>query len=85
MSEITYSELMTELNKFPNKQKGTNYTKEQLEFVDKAKEKGLSWKKIVELWNTVGGWEKINCYRTLSGNYNYYKQSLLTNLPLSND
>ena len=76
MTEITYSELMSELDKFPNKPKGTNYTNEQLDFVDKAKEKGLSWKKITELWNTVSGWEKINCYRTLSGNYNYYKQSL---------
>jgi len=70
MSEITYSELMTELDKYTDK---CDITPEQIEFLKKAKSKNISWDEMLRMWNSVSGWKKYKTYQSL---YKLYKDNL---------
>ena len=69
MSEITYSELMTELDKYKREPNRKYLTTEQRGFIEKAREKGMRWREITVLWNKVKGWEKYRSLNSLCQRY----------------
>ena len=70
MSEITYSELMSELDKYKVE---SAITPEQLEFLKKARSKNIPGDETLRMWNSVSGWKKYKTYQSL---YKLYKDNL---------
>jgi len=70
MTEITYSELMTELEKYEVKS-GVN--PEQIEFLKKVRDKNIPCEEILRMWNSVLGWKKYKTYQSL---YKLYKDNI---------
>ena len=70
MNEITYSELMSELDKYTDK---GEITPEQLEFLKKARSKNIPCDETLRMWNSVSGWKKFKTYQSL---YKLYKDNL---------
>ena len=74
LPEITYGQLMKELDKYRPSRFSGNFTKQQDEFILKCRnsENPVSWDKMVELWTKLS-WSKIG-RSAIRERYNKLKQ-----------
>lgn len=65
---MNFEDAMEEIKNYKISKKQGFFTEQQKKFVLSARKEGMTFKKIVELWNQVDGWKKL-ARSTISDHY----------------